>query len=145
LHLRASARDRPGKICGPRKLFPRLGYALGHTLFTDRDIPNNPQPQELGFPALFPACEAELVRRPYRRFKEGGVMKRVLFLACVGITLMSVTGCAKWKQKHLYRSAYVDGEICGCGAAAPVYDTVAPVHSGAVISAPGKVLPAPQF
>ena len=42
-------------------------------------------------------------------------MKRVLLLACVGITLMSVTGCAKWKQKHYYRSAYVDGDVCGCG------------------------------
>jgi hypothetical protein len=72
-------------------------------------------------------------------------MKRVVLLACIGITLMSVTGCHKWKQKHYYRSAYHDGDICGCGVAAP-YDTVVPAApAGAIISAPAKVLPAPQF
>jgi hypothetical protein len=72
-------------------------------------------------------------------------MKRVLYLACLGIILMSITGCAKWKQKHYYRSAYVDGDVCGCGASPVAYDTVAPAPSGAIISAPAKVLPAPQF
>ena len=72
-------------------------------------------------------------------------MKRVLFLACIGITLMSVTGCAKWKQKHYYRSAYVEGDACGCGVSPVVYDNAAPAPAGTVISAPGKVLPAGQF
>ena len=71
-------------------------------------------------------------------------MKRVVLLACIGITLMSVTGCAKWKQKHYYRSAYTEGDACGCGVA-PAYDTVAPAPVGAIISAPPKALPAPQF
>ncbi len=51
-------------------------------------------------------------------------MKRFVLAACVVVTLMSVTGCAKWKQKHYYRSAY-EGDACGCGAA-PVYETAAP-------------------
>jgi hypothetical protein len=122
-----------------------VARAFGRTRFADRDIHDNPQAQETIFHSLLPACEAELFRRPYRRFKEGGVMKRVLFLACVGITLLSVTGCAKWKQKHYYRSAYVEGDACGCGVSPAVYDSAAPAPVGAVISAPGKVLPAPQF
>jgi hypothetical protein len=75
---------------------------------------------------------------------EGGLMKRVVFLTCIGITLMSVTGCAKWKQKHHYRSAYIEGDACGCGVSS-AYDNVAPVPAGGIISAPAKVLPAPQF
>ncbi len=71
-------------------------------------------------------------------------MKRVVLLTFIGITLMSVTGCAKWKQKHYYRSAYTDGDACGCGVAS-AYDNVAPAPAGAIISAPAKVLPAPQF
>jgi hypothetical protein len=114
------------------------------TLLTDRDIHNNHQSQSTDFQSPFPGCKANLSRRPYLRFKEGGLMKRFVLLACIGITLMSVTGCAKWKQKHYYRSAYTEGDACGCGVS-PIYDNVAPAPVGAIISAPPKALPAPQF
>jgi hypothetical protein len=71
-------------------------------------------------------------------------MKRIVLLACIGSTLMSISGCAKWKQKHYYRSAYVEGDACGCGVPA-AYDTGGPVPSATIISAPPKALPAPQF
>ena len=58
---------------------------------------------------------------------------------------MSVTGCAKWKQKHYYRSAYVEGDACGCGVSPVAYDSVVPGPASAIISAPRKVLPAPVF
>jgi hypothetical protein len=81
-------------------------------------------------------------------------MRRIVLLAFVGLSLVSFPGCAKWKQKHFYRSAYVEGDACGCGTAyagTPVvgahpYDNYVAGPSSAVISAPAKgPLPAPQF
>jgi hypothetical protein len=72
-------------------------------------------------------------------------MKRVVFLTCIGITLMSVTGCAKWKQKHYYRSAYIEGDACGCGVSS-VHDNIVTAPAATIMSAPMKgPLPAPQF
>jgi hypothetical protein len=94
-----------------------------------------------------------LFGRPYRRFKEDGLMRRFVLLTCVGLALVSFPGCAKWKKKHFYHSAYADADVCGCGsytAGVPVgapaaFDTVVP-GPGAIISAPAKgPMPAPQL
>jgi hypothetical protein len=81
-------------------------------------------------------------------------MRRIVLLTFVGLSLVSFPGCAKWKKHHFYRSAYIEGDACGCGPAyagtpvvgAPAYDTVIPGPSSAVISAPTKSpMAAPQF
>jgi hypothetical protein len=126
------------------KSFDGIGKGRRQTILTDRQIHNNHQSQETNFQSHFSAYKADLSRRPYLHFKEGGLMRRVVLLTCIGITLMSVTGCAKWKQKHYYRSAYTEGDACGCGVS-PAYDNVAPAPTSGIISAPAKVLPAPQF
>jgi hypothetical protein len=80
-------------------------------------------------------------------------MKRIVLLACVAIMLMSTVGCAKWKNKHYYRSAYVEGDACGCGSsiAGPVgapaaFDSFGPGPSSQIMSAPSKGLfPSGQF
>jgi hypothetical protein len=76
-------------------------------------------------------------------------MRRIVLLTFVGLSLVSFPGCAKWKQKHFYRSAYIEGDACGCGTAyagAPAYVNYVPGPSSAVISAPAKgPMPAPQF
>jgi hypothetical protein len=80
-------------------------------------------------------------------------MKRVVLLTTVAIMLMSVTGCAKWKKKHFYRSAYVEGDACGCGSsiagpvgAPAVYDSFTPGPSSQIMSAPSKSpFPTGQF
>jgi len=80
-------------------------------------------------------------------------MRRILLLTCIGFTLVCFPGCHHWKKKHLYHSAYAEGDACGCGsyiAGAPIgapaaFDTIVP-GPGAVISAPSKApLAAPQF
>jgi hypothetical protein len=122
------------------------------TLLADREIHKNQQRQSLLFEARFTVHAADLLGRLCRRFKEGGLMRRFVVLACIGLVLVSFPGCAKWKRKHFYRSACVEGDVCGCGSyatGAPIvgapaaYDTVVP---GTVISAPAKgPLPAAQF
>ncbi len=81
-------------------------------------------------------------------------MKRIVLLSCVAVLLMSTSGCAKWKNKHLYRSAYVEGDACGCGSShagaivgsPAVYDTVVPGPSSQILSAPMKgPMPTGQF
>jgi hypothetical protein len=81
-------------------------------------------------------------------------MRRIVLLTFVGLSLVSFPGCAKWKKKHFYRSAYIEGDACGCGSAyagmpavgAPAYDSYVAGPSSAVLSAPAKgPLPAPQF
>jgi hypothetical protein len=81
-------------------------------------------------------------------------MKRVVLLTCVAVMLMSTTGCAKWKKKQYYRSAYVDGDGCGCGStmagpivgAPAVFDSAVPAPAGQIIAAPMKgPLPTGQF
>jgi hypothetical protein len=82
-------------------------------------------------------------------------MRRVLLLTWVGLTLVCFPGCHHWKKKHLYRSAYVDGDACGCGSSIggssyvdgpAAYDNFVPGPPGPIISAPAKgPLPAAQF
>jgi hypothetical protein len=81
-------------------------------------------------------------------------MKRIVLLSCVVIMLMSITGCAKWKKKHFYRSAYVEGDACGCGSSIPgpivggpaAFDSIGPAPSSSIISAPMKgPMPTGQF
>ncbi len=81
-------------------------------------------------------------------------MKRVVLLACAVIMVMSPTGCSKWKKKHLYRSAYVEGDSCGCGASysgpivddGPAFESFGPTPQNSIISAPSKgPLPTGQF
>ena len=81
-------------------------------------------------------------------------MKRVVLLACAVIMVMSPTGCSKWKKKHLYRSAYVEGDSCGCGAShsgpivddGPAFESFGPTPQSSIISAPSKSpLPTGQF
>ena len=81
-------------------------------------------------------------------------MKRIVLLTCVAISLMSITGCRKWKKKHFYRAAYTEGDACGCGASAsgPIvgapaaFDSVISGPSSSIISAPAKgPMPTGQF
>ncbi len=108
----------------------------------------------VAFSAHGRVCKADLFRRPYRHDKEGGPMKRLVLLTCAAVMLLPSAGCSKWKKKHFYRAAYVDGDACGCGAttAGPIvgapaaFDSVVPGPSSQIISAPMKgPMPTGQF
>ncbi len=135
---------RAGEFIESANSLDNADPSVSQTLLTDRQIHENHQSQQTDFQPPIPGCEADLSRRPYRRFMEGGLMKRVVLLTCVGITLMSVTGCAKWKQKHYYRSAYTDGDVCGCGVAS-AYDNVVPRQRAGSFPHLRRCCPRPSF
>jgi hypothetical protein len=114
----------------------------GTNPFADRQIHNNHQSQSSIFWPPSALRAADLLGRLYRRFKEDGLMRRFVLLTCVGLALVSFPGCAKWKKKHFYHSAY-EGDACGCGGYTAGVPVGAPAAIDTVVSGPGSVISAP--
>jgi hypothetical protein len=63
-------------------------------------------------------------------------MKRVVWVTCLGLTLVSLSGCHLHKKKQLRQASLIDGGSCDCGPAIPASYEGIPTFDAPVMAAP---------
>jgi hypothetical protein len=139
-----SARCRTSELAGNQRLSAKFNHRAA-----DHAIPKNRQSQIEDFSPVPTIHAANFLVRVLRHFMEDGLMKRVVWMTCVGLTLASFSGCHLCKKKHLRQASVIDGGSCECGPAIPSSYEGIPTAEPGVMVAPAPIpysgpLPAPQ-